>query len=95
MTCKDPEVYVGKKFFMRYVLAVLYKFYIEKCNRVKLRALGKNISKAVKTATSLEYLAQELIVSNIDIGTVAFVSEGHIRYVSSIDIEISNKNFIP
>jgi len=95
MQCSDNAILVGKKYFMRYVLAVLFKLFVEHCNTVKIRALGKNIARAVLTATSAQFLLRELSVARVDIGTVSFITEGRLRNVSSIEIELRIRDYIP
>ncbi len=95
MQCSDNVVLVGKKYFMRYVLAVLYKLFVEHCNRVRIRALGRNISRAVLIATSTQFLLRELSVTRVSIGTVSFITEGKSRNVSSIEIEMRIRDYIP
>ncbi len=95
MKCSDNAVFVGKKYFMRYVLAVLYKLFVEHCNSVRIRALGRNISRAVLAATSVQFLLRELGITRVSIGTVSFITEGRSRNVSSIEIELRIRDYIP
>ncbi len=95
MLCSDNAVLVGKKYFMRYVLAVLYKLFVERCNSVRVRALGKNISRAVLIVTSTQFLLRELSIARVSIGTVSFITEGKSRNISSIEIEMRIRDYIP
>ncbi len=91
----DNVVLVGsRKAVARYVAAILYKFFVEKRDRIEVRALGNAISRAVHAATGACMLARELCIENVSIGTVRFVYEGRTRYVSRIVIEIVNRDRI-
>jgi DNA-binding protein len=39
--CSDNTVYIGRKFFMRYVLAVLMKFNVFKCSTTVIKAVAE------------------------------------------------------
>jgi len=95
MACLDNTVLIGKKYFMRYVAAILYKLFVEGCRSVKLRALGKNISRAVHIANSTISLVKELSIAYVGIGTLSLISEGKRRSVSCIEIELRIRDYIP
>lgn len=87
--CSDNTVYVGRKFFMRYVLAVLMKFNVFKCSTTVIKARGSNISRAVLVAEVSKGLISSINYSSVDIGSVSIESSGVRRRVSTIKIVLS------
>ncbi len=86
--CVDNNVYVGRKFFMRYVLSVLMMFTLFRCKDVVIRARGSNISKAVLVAESCRYLIDAKYTS-IDIGSAYIDLGGRRRILTTIKIVLS------
>ncbi|MEM0361302.1 MAG: RNA-binding protein [Sulfolobales archaeon] len=89
--CSDNVVYIGKKFFMRYVLAVLVKLNLFNCNEAIIKARGSNISKAVLVAESLKELVKEVRYTSIILGSTNIESGGFKRRLSTIKIVISRR----
>ncbi len=82
-------VYIGKKFFMRYVMALLFQFNILNHDRVLIKARGKAISKAVHVAETLRRtFMPEVKYGKIVTGSVTIESSGRRVRVSSIEIEL-------
>lgn len=87
--CIDNVVYVGRKFFMRYVLAVLMKLNMFNCREAVIKARGSNISKAVLVAVSSKQLSQAINFRSINLGSTYLEAEGVRRRLSTIKIVIS------
>lgn len=87
--CDDNVVYIGKKFFMRYVVAVLVKLNLFNCSEAIIKARGSNISKAVLVAESLKELAKEVYYTSVIIGSTNIESGSFKRRLSTIKIVIS------
>ncbi len=87
--CNDNIVYVGRKFFMRYVVAVLMKFNVFRCGSVVIKARGSNISRAVLVAETSKELIKDVEYSSIDLGSVGIESGGVRRVVSTIKVVLS------
>ena len=86
----DNTVYIGKKFFMRYVMAVLMKFNYFKHDEVIIKARGKNISKATLVAEVVRNTFHEDVKYKlIAIGSVYIESSGIRKRISSIKIVLT------
>jgi len=86
----DNIVYIGKKFYARYILALLYQFNVLKHNRVVVKARGKAISRAVHIVETLRRtIMPELRYEKIVTGSVTIESSGKRIRVSTIEIELS------
>lgn len=72
-TSESCTVYVGRKFFIRYLLAILFKLNILSCREVRVEALGRNIYRAVMVVESAKYITGRLKVKSILIGSVVLV----------------------
>jgi len=92
---QDDVVLVGSKGVARYVMACLYKLFVEGRRSVRLAALGKNIYRAVHAATGVQHLLKEVYTSSIRLSTVQFYSEGRTRRVSRIEIELRLRDLVP
>ena len=89
-------MFVGGKSLIRYLLALLYKFNVERCGEVKVAARGRFISKAVASVLSLlNLLHYSYAVSRISIGTVILRSSRYEKYVSKIEIVVTNMERLP
>ncbi|RLG77752.1 MAG: hypothetical protein DRO12_01355 [Thermoprotei archaeon] len=89
-------VFVDGKSLVRYLLALLYKFNIEKCGTVRVAARGRFISKAVTSVLSLlNLLHHNYAVSHISIGTVVLRSSSAEKHVSKIEIVVANMERVP
>jgi len=87
--CSDNIVYIGRKFFMRYVLAVLMKFNVFRCDTTVIKARGSNISRAVLVAEVSKELLGSINYSSVSIGSVNIESSSIRRRVSTIKIVLS------
>ncbi|MEM0453045.1 MAG: hypothetical protein QXO98_00090 [Sulfolobales archaeon] len=87
--CSDNVIYIGKKFFMRYVVAVLVKFNKFNCSEVVLKARGSNVSKAVLIAESSKQLIKNLNYRSIVLGSSYLELGGLRKRLSTIKIVIS------
>ncbi len=87
--CADNVVYIGRKFFMRYVIAILFKFNLLNCGEVVIRARGNNISKAVLVVESLRELIKDIHYISIVLGSTNLESGGFRRRLSTVKIVIS------
>ncbi|NPA97564.1 MAG: RNA-binding protein [Crenarchaeota archaeon] len=86
--CLDRTILVGKKGIARYVLAGLYKVFIEQCSSVRYAALGKSIYRAVSAAEALSRLLGFLYIKRVQISSLIVSGEGKTRRVSRIEIEL-------
>ena len=86
---RDNVIYVGRKFFMRYVAALLMKFNYFKLNKVIVKARGKAISRAVHVVvTFINSFNSNVRCSNIKIGSVNIDAEGRRLRLSVMEIEL-------
>ena len=87
--CQDNVVYVGKKFYMRYVAALLMKFNYFKCSKVIVKARGKAISKAIHaTKVFIDTFNNDVRYGNINLGSMNIDIEGRRFRLSTIEIEL-------
>ncbi|MFP3162158.1 MAG: DNA-binding protein Alba [Acidilobus sp.] len=94
MVCEGaPEVRIGKKPVMNYVLAVLTTLMEQNVNQVVIKARGRNITKAVDTVEIVRSrFAKNVTIKGIDIGshditvTDPQTNQQRTRRVSSIEI---------
>jgi len=85
---RQTLVIIGNKPIMNYVVACLTLFN-EGADRVKIRARGKHINKAVDTVELLRRVfLPKLRVVEIDTGTDVLALEDKKAYVSTIEILI-------
>ncbi|MCE4623570.1 MAG: DNA-binding protein Alba [Caldisphaeraceae archaeon] len=99
MVCEgSPEVRVGKKPVMNYVLAVLTTLMEQNINAVVVKARGRNITKAVDTVEIVRSrFAKNVSIKNIDIGSHEITvndpqtNQQRTRRVSSIEICLSKE----
>lgn len=84
-------VIVGLKPIMNYVVACMTLFNAG-TEKVRLKARGRNITKAVDTINMLQSVfLRDLMVDKVEIGTDKYISdEGKELSVSTIEIGISN-----
>ncbi len=89
---KEGVVLVGAKPTMNYVLATVIQFN-QGADRVIIKARGRAISKAVDTAeiTRLRFLAGQIEVKEVRIGTEKVGEPGKERSVSTIEIILERK----
>ncbi len=89
---KEGVVLVGAKPTMNYVLATVIQFN-QGAERVIIKARGRAISKAVDTAeiTRLRFLAGQVEVQEVRIGTEKVGEPGKERSVSTIEIVLVRK----
>ncbi|MCD6510309.1 MAG: DNA-binding protein Alba [Thermoprotei archaeon] len=89
---KEGVVLVGAKPTMNYVLATVIQFN-QGAEKVIIKARGRAISKAVDTAeiTRLRFLAGQVDVSEVRIGTEKVGEPGKERSVSTIEIVLTRK----
>jgi len=71
---ENCSVYMGRKFFVRYLLAVLFKLSVLGCREVKVEAIGRNIHRAVMVAESVKEITGRLRIKSVVIGSVTMVS---------------------
>ncbi|AFZ70822.1 DNA-binding protein Alba [Caldisphaera lagunensis DSM 15908] len=99
MVCEgSPEVRVGKKPVMNYVLAVLTTLMEQNVGAVVVKARGRNITKAVDTVEIVRSrFAKNVKVKNIDVGSHEITvndpqtNQQRTRRVSSIEICLSKE----
>ena len=99
MVCEgSPEVRVGKKPVMNYVLAVLTTLMEQNVSSVVVKARGRNITKAVDTVEIVRSrFAKNVKVKNIDVGSHEITvndpqtNQQKTRRVSSIEICLSKE----
>ncbi len=92
---KNNIVYVGKKGLARYILAGLYKVFVEGHDEVVYSALGKNVSKAVAAAEALARLLGFMYIKRVTISSVILSGEGRVRRVSRIEIAVKRMDSEP
>jgi len=95
LRCNDNIIRVGKKFYMRYVVAILYKRNIEKCSTIMLRAIGKNISRAISIAIAAMFLDSSLYLSEARIFSIFLSSGGRELRKSGIELVLRVRDLIP
>lgn len=95
LRCSNNVIRVGKKFYMRYVIAILYKRNIERCTTIILRAIGKNISRATSIAVSAMVLDGGLYLSEARIFSIFLSSGGKEVRKSGIELVLRVRNLIP
>ncbi len=93
--CSDSTVIVGKKSIARYVLAGLYKLFVESCSEVVFVALGRSIYRAVSAAEALARLLGFVYVKNVSISSLFVSREGYVRRVSRIEILVKRIDHEP
>ena len=93
--CRDHAILVGRKGVARYVLAGLYKVFVEKCSTIKYSALGKSIYRAVAAAEALSRLLGFVYVKRVQISSIIVSEEGRTRRISRIEILMSRMDEEP
>ncbi len=91
-------VVLGRKFFMRYVAAVLYKLFVEGKRRAIVRGYGRrNVYRAVLVATSVMHLVKEARITRAETFTTMLTEPdtGKQRYIPGIEIELSLIDYTP
>ncbi len=86
--CSDDRVLVGRKSIARYILAGLYKLFIEHCSTVTYQALGRNTYRAVAAAEALARLLGFVYIKRVSISSVILSREGSTKRVSRIEIVV-------
>ncbi len=95
LRCSDNVIRVGKKFYMRYVVAILYKRNIEKCTTITLRAIGRNISRAISIAISAMFLDNSLHLFGARIFSIFLSSGGREVRKSGMELVLRVRDLIP
>lgn len=82
-------VYVGRKFFVRYVLAMLFELNVLGCEEVRVEAMGRSVHRAVMIVNSARELLGDLKIKNVLIGSVTLTSrDPTLRRKSKITIVV-------
>ena len=93
-----PTIFIGKKPFMRYIMAAMAIILNEKPSKIKIVARGRAISRAVDLAEVLRtrYLPGVIDVEDIKISTDEIKNEesGRVDRVSTIEISMVLKKQI-
>ena len=90
------RVFVGSKSITRYLLALLYKFYVEGCTRVEVAARGRFVHRAVAATTGfLALVGRGFAVVGVEIGSVALRGPSDERRVSKISIAVTRMDETP
>ncbi len=95
LNCNDNVIRIGRKFYMRYVAAILYKKNVEMCTSIVLRALGRNIARAISMALAAIGLDNSLYLSESRIFSVFLSSGGREVRKSGIELVLRAKDIIP
>ena len=94
-----PTIFIGKKPFMRYIMAAMAIILNEKPSKLKIVARGRAISRAVDLAEVLRtrYLPGVIDVEDIKISTDEIENQetGRVDRVSTIEITMSLKKQLP
>ncbi|MGQ4892067.1 MAG: DNA-binding protein Alba [Candidatus Njordarchaeia archaeon] len=94
-----PTIFIGKKPFMRYIMAAMAIILNEKPTKIKIVARGRAISRAVDLAEVLRtrYLPGVIDIENIKISTDEIKNEesGRVDRVSTIEILMALKKQLP
>ena len=85
----ETVIYVGNKSVNKYVIACLTLFH-EGNKEIKIKARGKNISKAVEVAEHIrKYFMREVEVYKVEVGSeILPTRSGQPRRVSTISITL-------
>ena len=90
-----PTIFIGKKPFMRYIMAAMAIILNEKPTKIKIVARGRAISRAVDLAEVLRtrYLPGVIDIEDIKISTDEIKNEesGRVDRVSTIEILMALK----
>ena len=90
MSDHDNSVIIGKKATMNYVVACLTLFH-SGVNRIKLKARGQAISRAIETVEMLrKAFIKDLKVNGIEIGSQTYERYEKMRNISTIEIILIN-----
>ncbi len=96
---ETPTIFIGKKPFMRYIMAAMAIILNEKPTKIKIVARGRAISRAVDLAEVLRtrYLPGVIDVEDIKISTDEIENQetGRVDRVSTIEIVMSLKKQLP
>lgn len=89
---EESSILIGQKSVMNYVLATVIQFN-QGAKRVSLKARGRAISKAVDAAEIVRtrFLAGQVDIATIRIGSEKVGEPGKERIVSTIEIVIERK----
>jgi len=89
----ENTIFVGNKPPMSYVLAVVTQFNMSGSDEVKIKAIGRAISRAVDTAEIVRNrFVTDAVVKDIKISTESMTNEeGRTSNVSSIEICLATK----
>jgi len=93
--CSDKTVLVGKKGIARYVLAGLYKLFVDRCTEVDFAALGRNIYRAVAAAEALTRLLGFVYIKKVVLSSVLLSREGCTRRISRMVITVKRVDYEP
>lgn len=88
----DNSIFIGNKPFMNYVTSVVMQFTTKEASEVIVKARGKFISRAVDVSevAAKRFLAEQIAVKDIRIGSEAFENEeGKNIRVSTIEIVLT------
>jgi len=92
---ETPTIFIGKKPFMRYIMAAMAIILNEKPSKIRIVARGRAISRAVDLAEVLRtrYLPGIIDVEDIKISTDEIQNQetGRVDRVSTIEIVMSLK----
>ncbi|MEB3860367.1 MAG: DNA-binding protein Alba [Desulfurococcales archaeon] len=99
MVCEGaPEIRIGKKPIMNYVVAILTTLIEQGVNRVVIKARGRNINRAIDTVEIVRHrFAKNVKIADVQIGsheinvTDPNTGQSRTRRVSSIDICIEKE----
>jgi DNA-binding protein len=90
----DNAIYIGNKFFMNYVTAVVMQFTTQGAEEVTIKARGKFISRGVDIAeiSAKRFLVDQVYVKDIKIDSEEFKNkEDRQVRVSTIEITLAKK----
>lgn len=94
-----PTIYIGKKQFMKYIMAAMAIILNEKPKKLRIVARGRAISRAVDLAEVLRtrYLPGVIDVEDIRISTDEIENQetGRVDRVSTIEIVMAIKKPLP
>ena len=94
-----PTIFIGKKPFMRYIMAAMAIILNEKPTKIKIVARGRAISRAVDLAEVLRtrYLPGVIDIEDIKISTDEIKNEesGRVDRVSTIEMLMALKKQLP
>lgn len=86
----EPTILIGRKPFMAYVTSVSYQIVQLNAKRVKIKARGKLISRAVDVAEAVTrtFLKNIVTIDKITTDSIQINNNGKVLNKSSITIEL-------